>query len=823
MPVCKMQDAWINAERGEAFTGPETGREAPTTPAGLRALDGAFATLTLDVQGRVLRANNHFLSAWGYTLDELQGRDFLDISPADGLPDSPSAIWGEVLRGEQRVVERMRLHKDGTRRWVQAFYTALADANGVVRQVVETSSDISSRVLKAADDRGQIQAINVSQAVVQFALDGTVLDANARFLDAMGYRREEVAGRHHRMFVDAAYAESAEYAAFWAALAGGNHHAAEYRRLGKDGREVWLQATYNPIFDPAGRVRKVVKYATDITQEKLRQADFQSQIEAISKSQGVITFRVDGTILDANANLLATFGYALDEVVGRHHRMLMEPGVADTEAYAQFWQTLRSGKFVSGRHKRIGKDGRELWLQASYNPVYDLNGQLTRIIKFASDVTADVALAQAFEDAQRQAQHDAATSLPNRTRLSAFMAAALTHPQARLVVLYLDLDRFKPINDTYGHPVGDKVLGEVADRLRRSLKSDQLAARIGGDEFVIAAPNLADEEIDAYCQQLLETIAAPIRGDVGNLEVGASIGVAVSPADGTTPDELLRSADTALYRSKHNGRNTYCFFANEMNDRVTANRRMSEEMRRGIAAGEFYLDFQPRFDARTQSIRSAEALVRWAHPQRGRIGPDDFIPLAEKSGLILPLGDWVLQTACEAAVQWPEIGVSVNVSPVQFRDARLVQRVRDVLANAGLAPQRLEIEITEGVLMDDAEGAGIVLRELKALGVRLAIDDFGTGYASLSSLRSFPFDVIKIDRQFIADIEERDGSRDVVKAILALGKALGLSVTAEGVETDGQLQTRIEDHCAEVQGFLLGRPMTAPMLVEMVEDLEALR
>ena len=823
MPVCKMQDAWINAERGEAFTGPETGREAPTTPAGLRALDGAFATLTLDVQGRVLRANNHFLSAWGYTLDELQGRDFLDISPADGLPDSPSAIWGEVLRGEQRVVERMRLHKDGTRRWVQAFYTALADANGVVRQVVETSSDISSRVLKAADDRGQIQAINVSQAVVQFALDGTVLDANARFLDAMGYRREEVAGRHHRMFVDAAYAESAEYAAFWAALAGGNHHAAEYRRLGKDGREVWLQATYNPIFDPAGRVRKVVKYATDITQEKLRQADFQSQIEAISKSQGVITFRVDGTILDANANLLATFGYALDEVVGRHHRMLMEPGVADTEAYAQFWQTLRSGKFVSGRHKRIGKDGRELWLQASYNPVYDLNGQLTRIIKFASDVTADVALAQAFEDAQRQAQHDAATSLPNRTRLSAFMAAALTHPQARLVVLYLDLDRFKPINDTYGHPVGDKVLGEVADRLRRSLKSDQLAARIGGDEFVIAAPNLADEEIDAYCQQLLETIAAPIRGDVGNLEVGASIGVAVSPADGTTPDELLRSADTALYRSKHNGRNTYCFFANEMNDRVTASRRMIEEMRRGIAAGEFYLDFQPRFDARTQSIRSAEALVRWAHPQRGRIGPDDFIPLAEKSGLILPLGDWVLQTACEAAVQWPEIGVSVNVSPVQFRDARLVQRVRDVLANAGLAPQRLEIEITEGVLMDDAEGAGIVLRELKALGVRLAIDDFGTGYASLSSLRSFPFDVIKIDRQFIADIEERDGSRDVVKAILALGKALGLSVTAEGVETDGQLQTLIEDHCAEVQGFLLGRPMTAPMLVEMVEDLEALR
>jgi diguanylate cyclase (GGDEF)-like protein/PAS domain S-box-containing protein len=817
-----MQNAWMDEERGRTFTGPEGDAQAlptPAMPAELRALNSAFATLTLDAQGRVLRANNHFLDAWGYRLDELEGRDLLDISPEDGLSGNPSSLWRDVLRGERRVVERMRLHKDGDTHWVQAFYTPLADADGVVRQVVEISNDISSRVLKAADDRGQIQAINVSQAVVEFALDGTVLDANARFLEAMGYRLDEVAGRHHRMFVDAAYAGSAEYAGFWAALASGRHHAAEYRRLGKGGRDVWLQATYNPIFDPTGRVRKVVKYATDITQEKLRQADFQSQIVAINKSQGVITFAVDGTILDANPNFLATFGYTLEEMVGRHHRMLLEPGVAETPEYKEFWRTLREGKFVAGRHKRIGKDGRELWLQASYNPVYDLGGKLTRIIKFASDVTSDVALAQAFEDAQRQAQHDAATSLPNRTRLSAFMASALTHPKARLALLYLDLDRFKPINDTYGHPVGDKVLGEIADRLRRSLKADQLAARIGGDEFVIAAPNLTDEELDAYCQHLLQAIAAPIRSDVGDLEVGVSIGVAVSPADGSTPDELLRAADTALYRSKHNGRGTYCFFANEMNDRVTASRRMIEEMRRGIAAGEFYLDFQPRFDARTQSIRSAEALVRWAHPQRGRIGPDDFIPLAEKSGLILPLGDWVLQTACEAAVQWPDIGVSVNVSPVQFRDGRLVQRVKEVLSGAGLAPERLEIEITEGVLMDDAEGASVVLRELKDLGVQLAIDDFGTGYASLSSLRSFPFDVIKIDRQFIADIEQRDGSRDVVKAILALGKALGLSVTAEGVETDGQLQTLIEDHCAEVQGFLLGRPMTAPKLIEMVEDV----
>jgi EAL domain-containing protein (putative c-di-GMP-specific phosphodiesterase class I) len=232
------------------------------------------------------------------------------------------------------------------------------------------------------------------------------------------------------------------------------------------------------------------------------------------------------------------------------------------------------------------------------------------------------------------------------------------------------------------------------------------------------------------------------------------------------------------------------------------------------------VDFQPRFDSRTQTMRSAEALVRWAHPERGRLGPDLFIPLAEKSGLIVPLGDWVLQTACKAAAQWPDIGVSVNVSPVQFRDGRLAQRVKEVLESVGLAPERLEIEITEGVLMADADGARIVLRDLKALGVKLAIDDFGTGYASLSSLRSFPFDVIKIDRQFIADLDRRDGSRDIVKAILALGTALGLSVTAEGVETEEQLRALIEDQCGEVQGFLLGRPMSAPKLVEMFDPVD---
>jgi diguanylate cyclase (GGDEF)-like protein/PAS domain S-box-containing protein len=570
--------------------------------------------------------------------------------------------------------------------------------------------------------------------------------------------------------------------------------------------------------DVSGRPIKVIKYATDITQEKLRQADYQSQITAIEKSQGVMTLSLDGLVLGMNANLLATLGYRLDEIVGRHHRTLMEPGEVETPGYAAFWRTLRLGKFLSGRYKRIGRDGREIWLQASYNPIFDLNGKLDRIMKFAIDITADVAMAEAFEDAKRQAHHDPATALPNRTRLASFLSTHLAAPQAQLAVMYLDLDRFKAINDTHGHPAGDKVLGEVADRLRRSLKPDQIAARIGGDEFVIAAPHLSQVDVARHCQQLLEVIAEPICHEGHELYVGLSIGVAMAPTDGTSPDELLRAADTALYRSKHDGRGRYCFFSAGVSDRMEGEQRLTEDMRQGIAKGEFVLEYQPRFDVLTGSIRSAEALVRWQHPTHGRMAPDLFIPLAERNSLILPLGAWVLQTACRTACAWPgETGVSVNVSPVQFREGRLVEQVRHALQVTGLAPHRLELELTEGVLLGDTTRAGVTMRELKALGVRLAIDDFGTGYASLSYLRLYAFDVIKIDRQFIHDLDVIPGGRAIVQAILALGKALGLMVTAEGVETRRQLDLLIEDDCLEVQGFLMARPMAAPQLDQLLE------
>ncbi|MGU3539910.1 PAS domain-containing protein [Methylobacterium sp. A54F] len=781
------------------------------------AIHKSHCIATFDLHGTILEANERYLAALGYRLEEIAGRHhrmFVDGAFAHGA--EYAAFWRALEGGEHQSGQYRRIGRDGREVWLQASYNPIFDMSGRPVRVVTYATPITDEKLRQAEQQGQIAAIHKAQCVMAFALDGTILDANDNVLDATGYRLADVRGRHHSLFVEPEVAGSPAYAAFWAALARGTYQSGEFKRIGRDGREIWLQASYNPVFDMSGRPLKIVKYATDVTREKLRQADHEGQVAAIAKSQGVVTLALDGTILDVNENFLATLGYGLAEIRGCHHRMLVEPSVAASAEYAAFWETLRAGRFHTGMYKRLGKDGREIWIRASYNPILDLNGRPYKVIKFATDVTADVSLAEAFEDAKRQAQHDAATALPNRLRLASFMAAALAAPGARLAVLYLDLDRFKPINDSFGHHVGDRVLGEIADRLRRALRSDQIVARVGGDEFVVAAPDLAEDEIEPFCQHLVAAVGQPIVTEGGEIKVGISIGISVSPNDGTTPDELMRCADTALYRSKQNGRGTYSFFAPEMNDRIVSSRTLADDMRRGIAAGEFFLEYQPRFGTRGQRVNSVEALVRWSHPERGRISPADFIPLAERSGLIVPLGTWILRTACRAAAAWPGIGVSVNVSPIQFRDGHLVEIVTAALSEAGLAPERLEIEITEGVLMEDAERARRLLGELKALGVRLAMDDFGTGYSSLSYLRSFPFDVIKIDRQFIADIEHREGGRAVVQAILGLGRALGLSVTAEGVETVGQLAMLTLDQCSEVQGYLLARPMPDEKVSELL-------
>lgn len=789
----------------------------------LKAFNDSYAVVRYTPEGKLVFANERFLHLTGCTLDELVGMEdeFLVSLIAQNVL-SPR-FWARLEKSEPQRQTVSWFDKGGRELWFQSRYLPLRDEAGRVFEVLRIVDDVTERLAREADERGQVAAISRAYAVVHFSLEGQILDVNEHFLAATGYSWVEMIGRHHALLVDERDRYSDTYIQFWKALGRGEYRSGEYRRIGKGGREVWLQASYNPIFDTSGKPFKIVKYAVDITQDKLAQVDLRGRIEAINKSQAVAVFNLDGTIAEANPRFLSIFGYTQSEVLNRHHSMLMERSEAEGGEYEAFWRRLRVGEYQSGLFRRLGRDGREIWLQASYNPTLDLNGEPVKIVKYATDVSSNVAMAEAFEDARRQAQHDPATSLPNRLKLSAFLDRCLASSDPNLVLLYLDLDRFKPINEIFGHHVGDLALGEVADRVRRSIDPDHMVARIGGDEFVIACPGLPTREIDAYCKKLIETVSMPFVWEGLPIAVGLSIGIALAPTDGKTTDDLLRAADAALYKSKKNGGGQFSFYSVKMNDRLVSQQKLAEDMRSGLPAQAFFLEYQPRFDTRSRTVRSVEALVRWNHAELGRIAPGNFITLAERNGFIIPLGEWILETACRTAVSWDGVGVSVNVSPVQFRDPSLVSKVRQVLEQTGLPPELLELEITEGVLLEDSDRAMVVLGELKKLGVQLAMDDFGTGYSSLSYLRHFPFDVIKIDRSFITDLDATGSARSIVQAILNLGRALGLKVAAEGVETNEQLLILTADRCEEIQGFLLAPPLAAATIDELLCAMPELR
>jgi diguanylate cyclase (GGDEF)-like protein len=409
--------------------------------------------------------------------------------------------------------------------------------------------------------------------------------------------------------------------------------------------------------------------------------------------------------------------------------------------------------------------------------------------------------------------NDSLTGLPNRAFFRQHLDLELKQVERRggsgLALLCVDLDNFKSVNDTLGHPIGDQLLRAVGVRLGANV-GDAMVARLGGDEFtVILSHRDAHEAAGAIAGRLIAALAEPFEVGGHELSAGASVGIAMAPGDAADADTLLKHADLALYQAKGEGGGTYRFFESEMNARAQARHQLEADLRRAIGHGEFELYFQPLFDLETNRIGSFEALIRWNHPSRGLVAPDEFIPLAEETGLIVPIGAWVIQEACRQAAKWPdEVRVAVNVSSVQFRKPGLANVLIQALAASGLDPKRLEVEITESIFLESSDALIAVLHSLRAMGIRIALDDFGTGYSSLSYLQSFPFDKIKIDRSFIQQLLSRAGSTAIVRAITDLARALGMETTAEGVENPEQLAELRLHGCSSVQGYLFSKPVT---------------
>ncbi|MGE5651154.1 MAG: EAL domain-containing protein, partial [Bacillota bacterium] len=463
----------------------------------------------------------------------------------------------------------------------------------------------------------------------------------------------------------------------------------------------------------------------------------------------------------------------------------------------------------------VRRNGYEAPIEDSAAPIFDRNGNVTGAVVTFRDVSETQAMAQKMA---HLAEHDYLTGLPNRLllsdRLSQAIAYAVRH-HSKLAVFFLDLDNFKHINDSLGHGVGDEILSEVAKRLTSQVRHSDTVSRLGGDEFVVLV--LEDTDVEHFpvtAEKILRALAAPHHLSGNELHVTTSIGISLFPEDGANAETLIKNADTAMYHAKKKGKNNFQFFNSEMNARAVARQTTEVGLRRAIERDEFVLHYQPKVDLESGKVTGAEALIRWQHPQRGTVLPESFIPVAEDSGLIVPIGSIVLRKACEQLKKWREEGlapivVSVNMSALEFRDKRFSRNVRQLLQETGVASHLLQLELTESALMRNIETSIAILRDLKQMGVQIAIDDFGTGYSSLSYLSQLPIDVLKIDRSFVHAITGNNDNGVIVSAVIGMGASLSQRVIAEGVETKEQLDFLHAHHCDEGQGYLFSAAMPA--------------
>ena len=471
----------------------------------------------------------------------------------------------------------------------------------------------------------------------------------------------------------------------------------------------------------------------------------------------------------------------------------------------------------------LDDEGQERWCSSSGEPIFDGRGRFRGYRGVTRDVTARK---RSEERIAYLATHDGLTGLPNRSMFSSLLnvaIAAARRYERRFAVIFVDLDRFKLINDTLGHEAGDNLLKDVATRLNACLRASDVVARLGGDEFVVLVQEIHDEQqAEVVARKVLGALVKPVILSGQECRVTASLGICMYPRDAEDEQSLMKNADIAMYQAKAAGKNNYRFHAGDLSADVTGQLALEAQLRRALELGQLFLHYQPKLDLRSGRICGAEALLRWQHPERGLVPPAEFIPLAEESGLIVPIGRWVLNAACEQNRAWqaaglPPLVMAVNLSPRQFSDQALLADITDVLNKTGLAPHHLELEITESVVMQDSQRAARLLAEVKALGVSLAIDDFGTGYSSLAQIKRFPIDTLKIDRSFIRNLPDDAEDKAISEAILAMARALGLRVVAEGVETQAQQEFLRDRGCDETQGYFFSRPVAAVDFAQLLQ------
>jgi diguanylate cyclase (GGDEF)-like protein/PAS domain S-box-containing protein len=655
--------------------------------------------------------------------------------------------------------------------------------------------------------------------------EGRLLDMNPAGLAMLGADSlEAVRGRKVSCMVGTA--DKPLFEDMIEAVFRGESRRLVFEAVGLTGVRRHLETHSVPLWDSDRRaVRALLGVTRDVserlhTEEKLRL----SAAVVESTREGVLITDADSHIMAINRAFTEITGYQEQEVIGRKPSFLAS-GRHGRDFYQAMWSSIRTAGCWQGELWNRRKDGELFPEWLTINVVKDADGRIINYVGVFSDISQ---LKRSQNQLEYLAHHDPLTGLPNRLLLNAWLEHALLRAernQSLGAILFLDLDRFKHINDSLGHSVGDELLIQVANRFRQAVRRDDAVARLGGDEFTVLLENIREgEDAALLAEKLINALIEPFSVEGQQFFIGVSIGISIFPQDGNTVEQLLRNADAAMYRAKEEGRNTYRFYKEEMTTHALAHIVLQGQLRQAIERRELLLHYQPQVDLDGGRLIGLEALVRWEHPERGLITPAQFIPLAEDTGLILPLGEWVLRNACAQGKSWLDRGVdfgriAVNIADQQLQRGNLYATVRQALEASGLPAERLELEITENFVMKEAERACDLLRAIRNLGVTLTIDDFGTGYSSLAYLKLLPVDKLKIDKSFVRDLPHDENDAAIARAVIALGHSLQFTVIAEGVETQAQRERLLQDGCDKAQGYLYGRPMPADRIEKFIGSL----
>ena len=771
-----------------------------------------------------------YLLGYEYGVDEAESEKFLARIHPEDQEKAISALEKPFEDNGPYKSEFRLLLPDGKIRHVSEHGRVLFDEKGKGVRYLGTSLDMTDRVeaeQKLRDSELELRKIieNMQDTYYRTDATGCIERVSSSVTQLLGYLPDEVLGEK----ITDLYVDPNERERLFKELQenNGSVHAFEAPLKCKDGSIVWVSTNAQVISDDDGNFIGIEGTTRNITDKKVIERQMQKLSQALEQSaDSVAITNAKGELEYVNPAFEQTTGYSNSEAVGKKPSII-KSGEMDADFYKNLWRTISKGTAFSDLFINRKKDGTIFYEQKTITPLKNEKGKITNYVSTGRDITDFI---QSQEHIKFLAHHDALTRLPNRVlfqeRLEHAVVRAKRHNSV-LTILFLDLDRFKVINDTLGHQFGDLLLKELSTKLLNCVREEDTVARLSGDEFaILIEESMKISDISTLANKLLDAVASPFNIQEREMHITTSIGISSYPHDGELPDELLRNADVAMYKAKETGRNSYAFYSSELSERSTDRLKMENALRQALGRNEFSLVYQPQKNIRNGKIEGVEALLRWNNPEFGLVMPTDFIFLLEEIGLIGTIGEWVIQAACNQLKVWhdagySELSVSINLSSQQFNNSSIIYTVQQAISENQLDPALIDLEITESLLMRNVKTVDDTLERLSKLGVNLAIDDFGTGYSSLSYLKRFPINILKIDRSFIKDIVFDGSSSDdieIVKAIIAMGRTLNMKIVAEGVESEEQKAFLTENGCDVAQGFCLSNPLSVKQMNDWLSE-----